>query len=124
MSFQRRHGGFPCPWNAQFVCFSLKIQPPRANSSSEEPPAQPSPGSRECQGRAQMDSELSAFLEFLPDCSHMDPDSWSSAAPAPSPPGIRGEILEQIGEKIPGISFSQEPLTVALRGHFITKAPL
>lgn len=37
MLFQRRPSGFPCLWNAQFVCICTKIQPPTANSGLEEP---------------------------------------------------------------------------------------
>lgn len=88
---------------------------------TEEHPLTSRPGSRDCQGHAQMDALLSAFLEFLPDCSHMDPDSRSFVAPAPSrlgdcrlrcfPEDPQGYLEHNVapGKQILGTSFSQAP---------------
>lgn len=82
-------GAFLASGMHNLSAFPQKSSPQlRIPAPAEEPPPTPDPfpGSWECQGCAQMDAQLSAFLEFLPDCSHMDPDSWSSGASAPSPP--------------------------------------
>lgn len=84
---------------------------------TEEHPLTSRPGSRDCQGRAQMDALLSAFLEFLPDCSHMDPDSRSFVAPAPSRP--RGLQAPMLPGGSAGISGAQRGTWEADPGNFL-----